>query len=943
MGRNVLKKIAYYFLALSLLVPAPASVYAADGEGEVEVKPAESQDKPVFKNASVHDPSVIKVDDTYYVLGSHLAMAKTKDLMQWDKVADGVNAANPLFDDVTKELAEALDWAESETLWAGDIIQLEDGKFYMYYNACKGDSPRSALGVAVADHIEGPYKDLGIFLKSGMWNETSEDGTIYDATVHPNVIDPHTFFDAENRLWMVYGSYSGGIFILELNPETGFPYPDQGYGKHLIGGNHSRIEGPYIQYDPNTEYYYLYTTFGGLAAGDGYNMRVARSKNPDGPYVDAEGNDMSKVKADRSKPLFDDESIKPYGVKLMGDYLFTRNPGEAGVDTGYVSAGHNSVYYDEATGQHFLIFHTRFPGRGEAHEIRVHQMFMNADGWPVVAPYRYAEETLQAVSKADISGDYKFINHGKEIVMNLATSTTITLKEDGTISGPVTGSWELSDDYHATLKVNGETYKGVFLRQWDPTTENYNLTFTALSGKGVAVWGSKTVSQTDKQLVDTVKNELDLGDTSGIIANLSLPTAGANGVKISWESSNRAVISTTGVVTRPSAGADNVQVTLTATITKGAYAAKKSFEITVLAEKVAGLVAHYQFEDDLTDETGNVSEGTVTGDRIDKQGGTISFTDGKVGKAAKFDGASGILLPKGLIASNQYTVSFWLNPEQLTGFTTSFFGARATNSWISFLPAGLGDAGKTMLWSGEAWYDAVTDMKINVNEWSHIAFSVNNGNVEVYINGVNKFTGKNFPNIFTTQNAVFGLGVNYWDLPYKGLIDELLIYDNGNLTEEQIQDYYETGEIPELETPINTTKLQQLIHTAKQYVEGSFTEASLSALQTAISDAEAALETVTTETELNQAIADLQAAINGLVEIKQPGLSAYYSFDGNLSDETLNAGDGTVTGDRIDNTDGQITFTEGVNGGQAAVFDGASGVKLPNGLISSYKYSFLYG
>src|SRR5690606_40406659 len=132
------------------------------------------------------------------------------------------------------------------------------------------------------------------------------------------------------------------------------------------------------------------------------------------------------------------------------------------------------------------------------------------------------------------------------------------------------------------------------------------------------------------------------------------------------------------------------------------------------------------------------------------------------------------------------------------------FGARATNSWISFLPAGLGDAGKTMLWSGEAWYDAVTDTKINVNEWSHIAFSVNNGNVEVYINGVNKFTGKNFPNIFTTQNAVFGLGVNYWDLPYKGLIDELLIYDNGNLTEEQIQDYYETGEIPELETPINT-------------------------------------------------------------------------------------------------------------------------------------------
>ena len=32
------------------------------------------------------------------------------------------------------------------------------------------------------------------------------------------------------------------------------PYPDQGYGKKLVGGNHSRIEGPYILYNPTTEY-----------------------------------------------------------------------------------------------------------------------------------------------------------------------------------------------------------------------------------------------------------------------------------------------------------------------------------------------------------------------------------------------------------------------------------------------------------------------------------------------------------------------------------------------------------------------------------------------------------------------------------------------------------------------------------------------------------------
>lgn len=92
----------------------------------------------------------------------------------------------------------------------------------------------------------------------------SNDGTPYDATKHPNVVDPHTFFDQNGKLWMVYGSYSGGIFILEMDKKTGFPLPGQGYGKKLIGGNHSRIEGAYILYHPETQYYYLYMSFGGL-------------------------------------------------------------------------------------------------------------------------------------------------------------------------------------------------------------------------------------------------------------------------------------------------------------------------------------------------------------------------------------------------------------------------------------------------------------------------------------------------------------------------------------------------------------------------------------------------------------------------------------------------------------------------------------------------------
>src|SRR5690606_4384119 len=64
--------------------------------------------EPQFKNASVHDPSIIKVEDTYYVFGSHLAVAKSTDLMNWDIVASGVMPENPLFSDVTERKSTRL-------------------------------------------------------------------------------------------------------------------------------------------------------------------------------------------------------------------------------------------------------------------------------------------------------------------------------------------------------------------------------------------------------------------------------------------------------------------------------------------------------------------------------------------------------------------------------------------------------------------------------------------------------------------------------------------------------------------------------------------------------------------------------------------------------------------------------------------------------------------
>jgi arabinan endo-1,5-alpha-L-arabinosidase len=55
---------------------------------------------------------------------------------------------------------------------------------------------------------------------------------------------------------------------------------------------------------------------------------------------------------------------------------------------------------------------------------------------------------------------------------------------------------------------------------------------------------------------------------------------------------------------------------------------------------------------------------------------------------------------------------------------------------------------------------------------------VSKGTLQLYLNGelVNTMTG--FPDVFTpAATTQFALGVNYWDTPFQGHIDQLQIFD----------------------------------------------------------------------------------------------------------------------------------------------------------------------
>lgn len=443
----------------------------------------DSLEPPVFQDVSVHDPSIIKSEDEFYIIGSHLAAAKSEDLMKWELISRDV-ATNTLFEDVYEEFKEEFEYAQTDTFWAGDIQQLKDGRYYLYYCLCKGDSPLSVLGVAVSENVEGPYKKVESFLYSGT---SPQFDKTYDATKNPNVIDPHVFYDNDGKLWMVYGSYSGGIFILEMDDTTGLPKDRNTYGTHLIGGNHSRIEAPYISYNPDTEYYYLFVTFGGLDANGGYNMRVARSKSPDGPYEDIQGQSMEEAKGGYNT-FFDDGAIQSYGNKLMGN--FTNEIGISIKRTGYVSPGHNSVYYDEETNEYFVIFHTRFPKRGEQHQVRVHQLYFTEDGWPILSPLRYAGEKIENYSDKQIVGNYKMITTTKEITADIVEPQAITLAKRGKVTGDTEGEWVLgaTSKEDSSVTIDDIQYIGKFISAWDETQETEVLTFTGVSSEGIPLF-----------------------------------------------------------------------------------------------------------------------------------------------------------------------------------------------------------------------------------------------------------------------------------------------------------------------------------------------------------------------------------------------------------------------------------------------------------------------
>lgn len=493
-------------------------------------------------NFECHDPAIIKdyASGKYYVFGSHMTQGSSSDLLTWNSLGVQGYTNSSVYGPLKTSLAESFKWAGYDdcdcegkyAIWAPDIIYnehyvWEDGSkgAYMMYYSTSSTSIRSCIGFAVSKNIESGYKYVDNVIYSGFTKgEAYDEGSVinkyvgntdvlevygtdnvddinqnyfkgsskYNNTDFPNAIDPSLFFDEEGKLWMTYGSWSGGIWIIEMDPATGLPihdeeqgteadnYTDKYFGKRIAYGNTASGEGPYIRYDSETGYYWLFASLGWLGADGGYSMRMFRAESPDGPYYDMAGQESTSMKGTANYNI---------GLKIMGGYDLPS------LCTGYLSTGHNSFLIDD--GKYYLVYHTRFEAKGEIHKMRIHQMFANEDGWLCTMPYAYNGESISE-SGYDIDiidGIYHILNHGTDINTEAKQTEAYVFDSNGNIGKAddletILGKWSVKEGTpYITFTLDEIEYKGVVCQMEDEAGNNV-MVISAVGTNNSSIWGT---------------------------------------------------------------------------------------------------------------------------------------------------------------------------------------------------------------------------------------------------------------------------------------------------------------------------------------------------------------------------------------------------------------------------------------------------------------------
>lgn len=311
--------------------------------------PESINDKMGGSISPVHDPCAIREGDTYYVFstdqpgggGNQIPWRFSKNLMYWEK-------GGYVFDDLPDWATKAVPGTEG--VWAPDI-SFFNGRYLLYYACSTFGRNTSAIGLATNATLDTKspnfhWQDQGLVFKSAPGDDF-------------NCIDPNRVVDRQGNHWLAFGSFWGGIKMIQLDPVTGKPLAGSGQVYSLAkrptdDPGLDAIEASFVI--ERGGFYYLFCSFDFCCRGadSNYYTVVGRSSKVMGPYGDS--NRYAMIDGNGTVVLKND----PYGR--------WRGPGGC------------SILRDGTSD--YIVYHAYDARREGTPTLRIAPLIWSDDGWP---------------------------------------------------------------------------------------------------------------------------------------------------------------------------------------------------------------------------------------------------------------------------------------------------------------------------------------------------------------------------------------------------------------------------------------------------------------------------------------------------------------------------------------------------------------------------------
>lgn len=292
------------------------------------------------RSVRVHDPStIVKCDGEYWIFytGRGVPSYHSHDLMTWQP-------GPPVFTNAPAWTHEAVPAHFGTGYWAPDVMRVGD-RYLLYYSISTFGKKVSAIGLATTPTLttHDPsfgWKDQGEVIRSTGTNDF-------------NTIDPAIFHDTNGTLWLSFGSFWSGIKLIQLDPKTGKRVAPDSPIYSLA--HWDSIEASYLY--QHGGYYYLFLNWGACCRGTNstYEIRVGRSKEITGPYLDQSGMDM----------------------RNGGGTLFL------GTQQKFIGPGHSGIYSENGTNWFSCHFYDGSSPRGPG-TLAILPMRWTAKDWPEI-------------------------------------------------------------------------------------------------------------------------------------------------------------------------------------------------------------------------------------------------------------------------------------------------------------------------------------------------------------------------------------------------------------------------------------------------------------------------------------------------------------------------------------------------------------------------------